>query len=297
MLTWIVLAALAQFITALIVLVDKYVLVSQAHLGKPVVYAFYVSALSGVVVILVPFGVISIPSLTVLALSLLASFTFIASVLFLYTALRHGNASDAVPIVGAVSAVVTLYLAFLLLDQDLPPAFIPAFLLLVIGTVLISHIRLTWRSLRDVVLAGVFFGATAVILKLTFLETTFIEGFFWSRMTNVIGALSLLATSPNRRAIFHGYNSSSQKLKWLVVSNKALSGVAVFLTLAAISLGSVSVVQAMAGLQFVFLLGFGYLSAAWFPAIFKGEIHAHQFPHQVYGILCITAGLAALFLV
>ena len=81
------------------------------------------------------------------------------------------------------------------------------------------------------------------------------------------------------------------------MSNKALSGVAVFLTLAAISLGSVSVIQAMAGLQFVFLLAFAYLSAAWFPAVFKGEIHAHQFPHQVYGILCITAGLAALFLV
>ena len=297
MLTWIVLAALAQFITAAIVLVDKYVLVRHAHLGKPVVYAFYVSALSGVVIVLVPFGVISVPSLTVLALSLLASLTFIASVLFLYTALRHGHASDAVPIVGAVAAVVTLYLAFLLLDQDLPSAFIPAFLLLVIGTVLISHIRLTWRSLRDVVLAGAFFGATAVILKLIFLETTFIEVFFWSRMTNVIGALSLLVIPANRRAIFHGYHSSSQKLKWLVVSNKTLSGVAMLLTLAAISLGSVSVIQAMAGLQFVFLLAFAYLSAAWFPAVFKGEIHAHQFPHQVYGILCIIAGLAALFLV
>src|SRR3990167_764438 len=133
MLTWIVLAALAQFITALIVLVDKYVLVSHAHLGKPVVYAFYVSALSGVVIVLVPFGVVSVPSLTVL---------------------EQGHASDAVHIVGAVAAAVTLYLAFLLLDQDLPPAFIPAFLLLVIGTVLISHIRLTWRSLRNVVLAG-----------------------------------------------------------------------------------------------------------------------------------------------
>jgi uncharacterized membrane protein len=297
MLTWIVLALLAQLIMAAIVLVDKYVLVGHAHVGKPVVYAFYVSALSGVVVVLVPFGVISIPSLTVLALSLLASATFIASVLFLYTALRHGNASDAVPIVGAVSAVVTAYLAFLLLDQDLSRAFIPAFLLLVIGTALISHIRLTWKSLRNVIASGFFFGATAVLLKLIFLETTFIEGFFWSRMTNVIGALFLLLIPANRQAIFHGFRSSSQKLKWLVVSNKALSGLAMLLTLAAISLGSVSVVQALAGVQFVFLLAFAYLSAWWFPAVFKGEIHTHQFPHQVYGIACIIAGLAALFLV
>ena len=84
MLTWIVLAALAQFITALIVLVDKYVLVSQAHLGKPVVYAFYVSALSGVVIVLVPFGVISVPSLTVLALSLLALVPYIGPLIILF---------------------------------------------------------------------------------------------------------------------------------------------------------------------------------------------------------------------
>ena len=192
---------------------------------------------------------------------------------------------------------MTAHLAFIFLHQDLPRAFLPAFILLVIGTVLISHFKLTWNSLGLVVVSGVFFAASAVLIKLIFQETDFINGFFWSRMTNVIGALSLLIVPANRRAIFHGYRSSSQKLKWLVVSNKALSGVAVFLTLAAISLGSVSVVQAMAGLQFVFLLGFGYLSAAWFPAIFKGEIHAHQFPHQVYGTLCIMAGLAALFLV
>lgn len=297
MLTWVALAALAQLITAAIVLVDKYVLVSHAHLGKPVVYAFYVSVLSGVVIVLVPFGVISVPSLTVLALSLLASATFISSVIFLYTALKHGNASDAVPVVAAVGAIVTAHLAFVLLHEDLPRAFIPAFLLLVIGTVLISHIRFSWKSLRNVILAGVFFGATAVLLKLIFLETTFIEGFFWSRMTNVVGALFLLAIPANRRAIFHGFYTSSQGLKWLVVSNKTLSGLAMLLTLIAISLGSVSVVQAMTGLQFVFLLAFAYLSASWFPAIFKGEIHPHQFPHQVYGIVCIIAGLAALFLV
>src|SRR3989338_8666334 len=221
MVTWIALAALAQLISAGIVLVDKYVLVSHAHLGKPVVYAFYISAMSGFVLVLVPFGVISIPSLTVLALAMLASVTFILSVLFLYTALKRGNASDAIPIVGAVSAVVA---------APLPSAF-------------------------------------------------------------------LVAIPANRRAIFHGYHASSHGMKWLVVSNKTLGGVAAFLTLLAISIGSVTIVNAMAGLQFVFLLSFAYFGARWFPSVFKGEIHPHQFTHQAYGILCIVAGIAALFLV
>ncbi len=297
MLTWIALAALAQLISACIVLVDKYVLVSHEHLGKPAVYAFYISILSGFVLILVPFGIISIPTLTVVALSLLASATFILSVLFLYSALKRGNASDAVPIVGAVSALVAAFLAYVLLHQDLPRAFIPAFLLLVIGTVLISHFRLTWNSLGRVVISGIFFGASAVLLKLIFTETDFINGFFWSRMTNVIGALFLLAFPFNRKAILHGYHHSSKKMKWLVVSNKTLGGIAGVLTLLAISLGSVTVVNAMSGLQFVFLIVFAYLGSLWLPSVFKGEVHRHQFPHQVYGIVCVVAGVAALFLV
>jgi len=52
MVTWIALAALAQLISAGIVLVDKYVLVSHAHLGRPVVYAFYISVMSGFVLVL-----------------------------------------------------------------------------------------------------------------------------------------------------------------------------------------------------------------------------------------------------
>ena len=88
---WIVLATLAQILNAAIVLVDKYVLVSHESLGKPVVYAFYVSMLSGVVIVLLPLGVVSLPSLKVVALSLLSSITFILSVIFLYTALKKGR--------------------------------------------------------------------------------------------------------------------------------------------------------------------------------------------------------------
>lgn len=297
MVTWIALAALAQLISAGIVLVDKYVLVSHAQLGKPVVYAFYISIMSGFVLVLLPFGVISVPTLTVLSLAMLASVTFILSVLFLYTALKRGNASDAVPIVGAVSAAVTAPLAFVFLHQDLPRAFLPAFILLVIGTVLISRFRLTWNSLGLVIVSGFFFGASAILVKLIFEETDFMNGFFWSRMTNVIGALLLVAVPANRRAIFHGYSASSHGMKWLVISNKTLGGVAAFLTLLAISIGSVTIVNALGGLQFVFLLAFAYFCSKRFPEIFRGEIHKHQFQHQLYGVLSIVAGFAALFLV
>lgn len=294
---WIALAALAQLITAFIVLVDKYVLVSHEHVGKPIVYAFYVCLLSGFVIVLAPFGYVSMPSGKVLALAMLSSGAFVLSVYFLYRALKRGHAADAVPVVGAVSAIATVFFAAALLEQDMPRAFLPAILFFVVGMALISHFRLSWKAMRDVILAGTFFALSAVVLKLVFLETDFIGGFFWSRMTNVMVALMLLAVPMNRRAILHGYKRTSGKTKWLVVSNKALAGVAGILTLLAISLGSVSVVNAMAGLQFVFLLGLVAIGARLMPRAFKGEVHEHNFPHQLYGALCIGCGLAALFLI
>lgn len=295
MVLWIVLAALAQFISAGIIFIDKYVLVSKSHVGKPIVYAFYISILSGFVLVLVPFGLVSLPSATVLLLSFVSSVTFISSIVLLYTALKEGHASDIMPVVGGVSAVATAVCASQWLHQDLPPAFIPAFGLMVLGMLLISHFRLTTRQKFLVVFSGIFFGVTAFLTKLIFLETSFLDGFFWSRMTNVVGALLLLVTPANRSAIFSGYSGSSSGTKGLVIANKTLGGIAGVLTLFAISLGSVSIVQAFAGLQFVFLLVIAYFLSGWFPAVLRGEMNPKGLWHKLAGIVCVVLGLAILF--
>lgn len=294
---WIALAALAQLASAGTVFIDRYVLVTRAHIGKPVVYAFYISILSGFVLVLVPVGLVSIPSLPTLELSFAASVSFISSILLLYKALKEGHASDVMPVVGSAAALTTAFLANYFLHEDFPHAVVPAFLLMVGGMLLVSRFRLTRRQKALVVFSGMFFGITAVLTKLIFLETSFLDGFFWSRMTNVVGALFLLALPGNRRAIFSGYHGTSRGTKWLVITNKTLSGVAGVLTLLAISLGSVSIVQALAGLQFVFLVLFAYSFAGLFPAVLRGEMHGKGVSHKLIGIACIVAGLFVLFFV
>ncbi len=297
---WLILAALAQVLNAGTVLIDKYVLVNvRGEHRAPVSYAFYISLLSGFVLVLVPFGYIGVPSAQVLFLCLLTAATYIASIVFLYTALRSAGPSDVVPVVGALSAIATFLLAYIYLRADLPESSGLAFGLLILGTFLISRFRFTWKGFCHVALAGILFGVSAFLIKLIFLSTTFIDGFFWSRMTNVIGALILLAWPGNYQAIFASVKHSTSRTKLLVVGNKALSGAAFVLTLFAIHLGSVSVVNALSGLQFVFLFLFALIGAHRYPKIFHGEIPAvrtQSFPHKVYGIIFIVFGLLALFL-
>lgn len=294
--TWILLAIAAQFLTAISVFVDRYVLVHAKGIGRPVVYAFYVSLLSGFVLVLLPFGVISVPSTTILGLSFVGALTFIASILLLYSALRQSPASDVMPVIAAFSAITSFLLAHLWLESGLPTQFVAACVLFIIGTLLISRFRFTKRSLALVICSGVLFGTTAFIFKLIFLHTTFLDGFFWSRMANVLGALLLLLWPANARAIFHGSRESSHQTKWIVVGNKTLAGVASALILFAISLGSVSVVNAMSGLQFAFLPVIAFVFADRFPIVLRAEIHTHGLRHKLFGIALIVFGLGALYL-
>ena len=51
---WIILVVIAQFINAFVAIIDKY-LVSSKRVGEPVVYAFYVSILSALSIIIFAF--------------------------------------------------------------------------------------------------------------------------------------------------------------------------------------------------------------------------------------------------
>ncbi|TSC85574.1 MAG: Uncharacterized protein G01um10148_960 [Parcubacteria group bacterium Gr01-1014_8] len=294
--TWLGLAVFAQFLFAVSVLVDKHIVLHKEHIGKPVVYAFYVSLLSGFVIVLAPFGFVSLPSLLVLAYSLVSAITFLVAIYFLYSALSIAFASDVAPVVGAVSAISTLVLAAIWIDGDVTGFLVLPVALLISGTALISHFHFTRRALLFVVSSGAMFGVTVFLSKLIFIETNFIDGVFWTRMMNVVVALFLLLIPSIQLAIFTGGRHSSHGAKFLVIGNKIVAGSASVLTAFAVSLGSVSVVNSLAGLQFVFLFALTYLLSKSMPGPSKNTSHIHVgFLHTAIGVVLIVLGLALLY--
>lgn len=290
--TWLAVAVLAQFLYALSTLIDKRIVTKSAHIGKPIVYTFYVALLSGFVVVLAPF--VSVPSVYVIVFSIVNAVTFTAAIYLLYSALTVSRASDVAPVVGGVSAIVTALLAAILIEGDV--ALVHAFpiLLLAGGTAVISHFHFTRKAILLTLAAGIFFGVTVLTTKMLFIETSFLDGYFWMRMMNVIVALSLLLVPSFRRAIFQGGKNASNHSKGMVLGNKVLGGVAAALSAYAVSLGSVALVNSLAGLQFVFLFIFAVLFAHRLPLF--GEKGSHGGWHTFLGVSLIVAGLAALYL-
>ncbi len=289
------LAIFAQVLNACIVLIDKYI-VTSTHISRPSAYAFYVSIISGIVLILVPFGVIHIPSLYVAGISILIGVTFIASILLLYNALKIASATDVVPWLAAVSTIITFVSGFLFLEEDLPRMFPYALVLFVIGMLLVGHFRFNAKSFSFVVLSGIFFGISAVLLKMLFSHTDFVNGFFWSRMGNVLGGCLLLLSPSCREAVFHTSKDSSHKTTFLIVLNRALGGIAFLCTLYAIRVGSVSIVNSLSSLQFVFIFLFIFLLKNKMPKLFAHEFRPGHVLHKLLAMLFIVLGFFVLFL-
>lgn len=294
MTTWLGIAIFAQFLFAISLLIDRHIVVRAEHIGKPIVYAFYTSLLSGFVIVLAPFGLVSWPNEHVLIHSFVNAALFVAAIYCLYSALQVARASDAAPVVGAVSAITAFVLAGLFIEGDITGSLVLPVLILAAGTALISHFHFTRRAILYTFLAGLLFGATVFTFKLIVLDVPFLDGFFWTRTMNVCLALFLLLVPAFRKAIFHGGKHSTRGAKLLIVGNKVLAGSASVLSSLAISLGSVSVVNALAGLQFVFLYLFSFVFGKKMPELPGGRTHGHGGWQTALGVILIVAGLALL---
>lgn len=308
---WIGLVLLAQFFNAIVAIIDKFIVTSR-KVPRPYLYAFYVSILSSLAVLVflfswvpIPIDDIAIPSLaritvptvSVILLSLIAAYAFFAALLTMFTAFTNSDASDVVPVVGSISALSTFVLSYFFLGTSFTSNFLWGFLFLVVGTFLVSRLRLEISALWLSVAAGFFFALHFVMIKMLFNITDFDNGFLWSRVAIVIAALSTLMLSVNRHKFSHQSKETGKRggVIW-VLGNKTLAGLAAILVLKATELGDVSIVQALGGLQFVFLLSFTAVLGKRTPAEYGENVNNRELFHKFLSVTIITIGFFLLFI-
>ena len=291
---WVGLVVLAQFVNALIVLIDKFLLASKTGIQSPVAYTFYTAILPGSVLVFVPFGVVGIPSVPVFLFATLSAVLYIVSLLALYTALRDISATAAAPIIGVTTTIASSVLALFFLAEDLQDAFLPAVILMTIGMFLVYCFCFSWRLFMLTVLAGLLLGSSTFILKIVFGMTDIWNALFWPLFMDAI--IAVLVLLPFFYTHIRGnFRDTPNKSLGLAFVNKVLGGLVFALIYTGIALGSVSVVNALAGLQLVFILMLAPFFASRFPGEFSGEILPGKVLLQVSGTVLIVIGLAVLF--
>lgn len=314
---WLILVVIGQFLNSIVSIIDRFI-VKTKKVPDPIVYAFFISLFSVASISiyllgylpldmiglnLPDFSTINKLNVEISFFSLIVGFSFLGAVYFTYSAFTRADASDVVPVVGAVNAITTLGLSYLFFEHVLNNNFLMGFILLVTGTAIISHFRFDLHTFRDSILSGIFFGIHFVASSYMFAEWEFNTAFFWSRFGFGVAALILLAFPKfiQKIKIDHEQKDIQNKKRrkknaiW-ILANAVLGGIAGILILKAVDLGQVSIIQALGGLQFVFLIIVSIIIGKMTNEDF-GENHSlDDIVQKTAAVIIIATGFGLLFI-
>ena len=219
----------------------------------------------------------------------------------MYIAVKIGETSHITPFVGAWITIATYAIASLFLGEQLTSVQIAGMVLLIFASLLLSfersrsfngfHIGFVWAAL-----AGILFAVSHTAAKYIYEAYPFLTGLVWTRAaTGLVGLLLLF--SP---AVWRTFRPKKKKAKTyakrhvigIVTFAKVLGVIAVIVLQYAIAIGSVTLVNAMGGLQYILMFLMILFLSAFSPKIFKEYFTRREKIVQSIAIILVVIGSA-----
>lgn len=295
---WLAIVIIAYFLNALAAVVDKFLLAKS--IPRPAVYAFFISFLGIIALVLTPFG-FAVPSVGQIMVALLAGLIFTFALLYLFKALKRNDTSRITPFIGGWQPLFILILAWLFLGEQLSGREIWSFFLLIAGTIFLTKEFGQGKKKKGgfglALVSAVLFAVSYALTKEVYNHQPFIAGFIWTRIGAFLGALALLIPSANRVAILANFKKpKKQKAKTglLFFGGQVAGALSFLLVNYAISLASVSLVNALQGLQYVFLLMMVFFLSKFHPRVLKEKMTKAAIWQKISAVVLVGAGLALL---
>ncbi len=298
--SWLAITILAYFLLAISSEVDKFLL--DKVLSSSRAYAFLVCALSSVVLLAAPWF-LSWPGWGGLILGLLSGAAFCAALVFMFEALRRGEASRITVVIGGFVAVFSVIFSYLFLASGLVGRQWFGMLFMMAGIFLIAFtstnktkkIFFDRKAFYLALLAGMLFAISFVGTKYIYGTQNPISGFIWIRIGGLLLSLLFLLRPRDRANILASFKPGPKTEKFsrqvLIIGNQAIGSVAFVLQNYAIFLGPVAIINALQGVQYGFLLVFGFLLTIFRPGIIKENISRGIIIKKLLAIIVISIGL------
>lgn len=283
---------LAYFLNALAVLANKFLLTKT--ISEPLVYVFYISLVSFLAVLALPFT--RTPSLTVFHLASLSTILWTIGAYFMFKALKTGQISRVIPIIGTLIPLILLIFASgsntISINQTLAVGFLIAGMVFL--TITDWKGSLNFSELILEILSAAFFAISYLILKQAYLSLDFFSVLVWSRLILLPFALAILTIPALRKQII---TSKGPKINFLSTSGIIFLGGQIsgagseFLILFSISLANPALVNSLQGTQYIFLLIFALVLAKKYPNIFQEKYSISNLFLKFLGMVLIGSGL------
>ncbi len=299
---WIVLTIGAYLLGAVANILDKFLLGSKRFSSAPV-YAFYAGIFSLWAIFFAPFG-LKVPSLAGLALCFGSGIVFLLGILLLYFAISKAQASQVVPVVGAVLPLATFLISLPIQSEKLNWLQLLGILFLIFGGLLISFdlpLKLGkkkfFSGFHYAIGAGILLAVAYVTFKHLSAGENFVTWYVWTRVGGFLGAFGLLLVPVWRRDILKSFHLHRKNKKQalstggIFVGNKIIAGLSALLLNYAITLGSVTLINALVSIQYVFVLILAWVVSQKYHQIFEEKLLFWDWMQKLAAIGVIAVGI------
>lgn len=255
-------------------------------------YVFWLGAISVFGVILVGFGYKSLP-LWLAAIAFAAGALDLVASYFYYAALKAGEASDTLAIMGGFAPVATALFALLLLSGRMSRAQLMGFALMTAGgfVMFFSEKLPLKKILPPVLLASALFGFVNVLEKLVYNHTNFVTGFVWFTIGTFGGSMAMLIPPSWRKQIFSESHQATPRNRFWYFVNRFMAGVGSFLIFYAISLTRPELVNAISGVRYAIVFVGAYLLTKLRPLWLKEDFTGWELATKTAGTCLVIAGV------
>ena len=305
--SWILVAVTAYLILAVANLLDKFLVDNVLMSSKA--YAFVACLLSTVLFLAGPWF-LNCPGLAWFGFNLLVGAVFALALWFLYEALRRGEASRILVIIGGSTPIFSLILSLWLFKERLASGEWLGVLCLLVGTFIIALLPQTrsfltrvmhkLRLRQEIKNGGLVFAVfSALAFSLYFIGTkyaygsqSFASAFIWTKLGAALFVLLFLVRRKDRQEIKASLGKKHPaKNKFLVVFNQLLGSAGFILQNYAVALGSVVLVNALQGVQYAFLLIISAGLALLAPKLLKETFSWRIVLQKLAAVMIIGLGL------
>ena len=296
---WFILAIASYLLSATVRIIDKFLLSSRVR--NPLTYAFYGATLTSFALLLWPFD-FAFLSLQTTILAIISGICFFAAIYFLYAAMAKGETSRVISLIGGISPLIILVLSYFILRERLPTHWVIAFVSLILGSFILARGNNSKSSEFSInkkfplysICAAIFFALMFFTSKLVFMESSFLNGFIWLRVGTILSVFFVMLFPSARKSIFESPLNVSDRISLAFISNKALSALAFFLLNFSISRGSVTVINALQGVEYVFVFLLALIFSFLKPEVLKESFTAEATLQKIFGIALVSIGIAIL---
>jgi uncharacterized membrane protein len=265
---------------------------------EPVSYTFWTVVMGALILVFWPWTFSHIGPRFIL-LDILSGVAITVAMYVFFVALSQGEVSRVVPFVYGIVPVFDILIGLVFHRNALRINEAAALFLLIPGALLVSHQQGSFwgKHVKLKILAAFLFSAYFALWQYAAQTGTVLNNLMWNRL-GAAGILIILLVFPAfRRKVFHTKQVKRKKgTAFIFLFKQALGGFNFIFLAALFTLGKISIINALQGFRYVFLLFISALLSKKRRHLHAEESHSWALTQKSFGIILIFLGTILLFI-